>query len=360
MLTGMATTNRRSISVRRSHRFRSAPFGSFAFAACGPTHLRGVCESRKAWHSNQGPCSLCRRGSRPTGNTVFRPRRVPAVGGISPSGCTVVRRDARGVEHLPDVLHFRYVRESWPDWYPGLSEAAARESLFQEAERLRHWYQNMLDSEPPYLEAARGYVAAYMPRGYYWFAGVVEDVEDEGCLRRLVQRARSVLVLGCGPAPELWSLARYLGREVVVTLMDRNMLVWERFIRGFTVPLVVEARGGLFAAEVPRLEFRLGGHDSVIGVRRFDLVLAQQVLNEVAALRATPYRGRQTVSTAVSDWRRRLLRRDGAIVVVDNDPDDRRLPAIEERLPPGTCRGRVGAVRCPRALLDLQGISSVG
>lgn len=248
----------------------------------------------------------------------------------------MARRDPSGVAS-PDDLHFRYVRESWPDWYPGKTEAAARESLFHEIERLRRWYRNMLDLDSPYSQAARGYVAAYMPRGYYWFTRVVEEVADEGCLRKLVQRARSVLVLGCGPAPELWSLARYLGRDVVVTLADRNMDIWERFIRRFTVPLVREARG-LFAPELPCLEFSSGDADSLIGVRRFDLVLAQQVLNELAALPTTPYRRRQAVSAVISAWRRTLLRRDGAIVVVDNDPDDKRLPTIEKGLPLGTCR----------------------
>lgn len=86
----------------------------------------------------------------------------------------MARREAVPVMH-PDQLHFRRVRASWPDWFPGRSEPVARELLFQETELLRDWYQNMLDSEPPYPQAARGYVAAYMPRGYFWFAAVVED-----------------------------------------------------------------------------------------------------------------------------------------------------------------------------------------
>jgi len=264
----------------------------------------------------------------------------------------VVRREAVPVLH-PDQLHFRRVRASWPDWFPGRSEPVARELLFQETELLRDWYQNMLDSEPPYRQAARGYVAAYMPRGYYWFAAVVEN---HARLRELLLAARSVLVLGCGPAPELWSLSRYLSPEAVVTLVDARMGVWEPFIRGFTVPLVVEARGLMsLVAELPRLEFRCESHDSVTGVRRFDLLLAQQVLNEIAALRATPYRRRLLASSTISDWRCRLLRRGGAIVVVDNDHKDQRLPAIEKELPPGSCEQgslQSGVVRCARDLKD--------
>jgi len=229
------------------------------------------------------------------------------------------------------------VFQSWPDWYPGLSEDAARESLFHETERLRRWYPDMLRSQSPYSEAPCGYVAAYMPRGYYWLYRVVRSVKDEGRLRSLLKRARSVLVLGCGPAPELWFLACYLNPDAVVTFVDRDMAVWQRFIRRFTVPLVREARG-LFGQELPVLQFMSGGHDSVIRARSFDLILAQQFLNELAALKASPYRGRQVVASIVSEWQRSLLSRDGAIVVVDNDPDDKRLPAIEAELPSGTCR----------------------
>ena len=248
----------------------------------------------------------------------------------------MARRDAAGVT-LPGDLHFRYLRDSWPEWYLGLSEVAARRALFAEAQLLHRWYHNMLDSDAPYLDAARGYVAVYMPRGYHWLARVVERAGDGGCLRGLVRSARSVLVLGCGPAPELWSLASYLGPEAVVTLVDRNMAVWERFIRGFTEPLVREARG-LFAAEFPSLRVRTAVHDSELGLRCFDLVIAQQLLNEVAALRSTSYQGEKKVLSAVLDWHGMLLRPGGAIVLLDHDPRDKRLPAIEEALPPGSCR----------------------
>lgn len=226
--------------------------------------------------------------------------------------------------------------------------------MFEETEVLRAWYQCMIEREPPYRRAARGYVAAYMPRGYFWFGGLVKR---HARLREVVSSARSVLVVGCGPAPEFWSLSGCLSSEAVVTFMDPEIDVWEPFVRDFTVPLVIEARGLLsFAAELPSLAFERGTHGTVRG--RFDLIVAQQVLNEIAVRRISSDEGADWPLTAlatVSTWRGSHLRPDGAIVVVDNDRKSRRLEQIEDNLPRGASeRGSLplGTVRCARNLAE--------
>ena len=249
----------------------------------------------------------------------------------------------------PDRLHFVRLRESWPGWFPGRSETEVRQALFGETELLRMWYESMLELDPPYRRAARGYVAAYMPRGYFWFGAVVGR---HARLREVVSAARSVLVMGCGPVPEFWSLSQHLSSEATVTLVDAEMDVWEPFIRDFTVPLVVEARGLVsFVAELPCLQFRRGTHGSITG--HFDLIVAQQVLNEIAVRPVSRYQGPLTALSTVSAWRRSLLRQGGAIVIVDNDNKDRRLRAIEDNLPRGACERDslpLGVVRCARDL----------
>ena len=250
----------------------------------------------------------------------------------------------------PDQLHLARLRESCRGWFPGRTETQVREALFRETEDLRGWYQCMLEGDPPYRRAPRGYVALYMPRGHFWFKRLVSDHPR---LRAVVSSARSVLVVGCGPAPELWSLFQYLSSEATVTLLDAEIDVWEPFVRGFTVPLVVESRGLMgLAAEPPWLEFQAGTHGSIEG--RFDLIVAQQVLNEIAVRPVRLNRGHAWPLTALSTitaWRRSRLRPGGAIVVVDGDSKERRLRQIEENLPCGTCeRGSLshGMVRCAR------------
>ena len=142
--------------------------------------------------------------------------------------------------------------------------------------------------------------------------------------------------------------------KYAVTLVDAEMNVWEPFIRDFTLPLVVEARGLVnFVAELPSLDFRHGTHACIMG--RFDLIVAQQVLNEIAVRPVLRYQGPLTASSTVSAWRRGLIRQGGGIVVVDNDNKDRRLQQIEDSLPRGACeRGslRSGVVRCARGVAD--------
>ena len=114
--------------------------------------------------------------------------------------------------------------------------------------------------------------------------------------------------------------------------------------------------GGLvsFVAELPCLKLRRGTHGSITG--RFDLIVAQQVLNEIAVRPISSNEGRDwplTALSTVSAWRRSLLHQGGAIVVVDNDNKDRRLRDIEDNLPRRACeRGslRSGVVRCARDL----------
>ena len=254
-------------------------------------------------------------------------------------------------DHLyPDRLHFTRLRVSWPGWFPGRSEIEVREALFGETERLREWYGSMLKRDPPYQAAARGYVAAYMPRGYFWLGTVVGR---HARLRKVVTAARSVLVVGCGPAPEFWSLSQHLCPEATVTLVDAEMDVWKPFIQDFTVPLVGEARGLVnLAAELPFLDFRHGAHGSIKG--RFDLIVAQQVLNEIAVRPVSRHQGPLTALSTVSAWRQ-SLRQGGAIVVVDNDNKDRRLRGIEDDLPRGACEPgslKLGVVRCAQDLKD--------
>ena len=106
------------------------------------------------------------------------------------------------------------------------------------------------------------------------------------------------------------------------------------------------------AAEPPWLEFQAGTHGSIEG--RFDLIVAQQVLNEIAVRPVWLNRGHAWPLTALSTitaWRRSRLRPGSAIVVVDGDSKERRLRQIEENLPCGTCeRGSLshGTVRCAR------------
>ena len=254
----------------------------------------------------------------------------------------------------PDRLHLTRLRADWQGWFPGRTETEVREALFRETEVLRMYYQCMLERDPPYRRAARGYVAAYMPRGYFWFSAVVSRHPR---LRAVVSSARSVLVVGCGPAPELWSLSRHLSSEATVTLVDAQIDVWEPFIRGFTVPLVVESRGLVsLAAELPWLELEPGTHGSIKG--RFDLIVAQQVLNEIAVRPVSLNRGNVwplTALSTISTWRCSRLRPGGAIVVVDGDHKERRLRQIEDSLPRGVCeRGalRSGTVRCAREMAD--------
>ena len=245
----------------------------------------------------------------------------------------------------PDRLHFTRLCASWPRWFPGFSETEVREALFKETELLGKWYHGMLKLDPPYRRAARGYVAAYMPRGYFWLGAVVGR---RARLRQVVSAARSVLVMGCGPVPEFWSLSQHLSPQATVTLVDAEMDVWEPFIRDFTVPVVVEARGLVnFVAQLPSLNFRHGTHGSITG--RFDVIVAQQVLNEIAVRPVSRYSGPLTAPSTAWSWNRDLLGQRGAIVLLDHDPQDRRLSAIERRFPRGACeRGSLpfGTVRC--------------
>lgn len=252
----------------------------------------------------------------------------------------------------PDGLHFAHLRASWPAWFPGSTEVEAREALYNETEMLRLWYQSMIElkHDPPYRRAARGYAAVYMPRGYFWFSSVVAQ---HARLRRVVLSARSVVVVGCGPAPELYSLSRYLSSEAAVTLVDAEMDVWVPLIRDFTVPLVTESLGLLgIALQLPCLELQPGTHGSVKG--RFDLVIAQLVLNEIAVRPPSQNRGNDwplTPSGTINAWRASLVRPGGAIVVVDGDRKERRLSRIEDSLPRGVCeRGSLptGTVRGAR------------
>ena len=240
----------------------------------------------------------------------------------------------------PDRLHFRYVRESCPAWFPDCTEDQARAALYQETEELRAWYQDMIEKkhDPPYSRAAHGYVAVYMPRGYSWFTSVVTQTRHSR-LRHLVLSANAVLVVGCGPAPELYSLARVLASDAVVTLVDEEMPVWKPLIRGFTVPLVRESLGLLgIVHKISRVKIQQGTHGSVRG--SFDLVIAQQVLNEIAVRPPSLNKGEDWPLSAIGTiraWRAGLVRPGGAIVVVDNDRRDRRLSRIENSFPPGAC-----------------------
>ena len=231
----------------------------------------------------------------------------------------------------PDELHYEYVRRCCRDWFPGQSETEVRQAVYLETERLRGFYRAMLKVRSPYRDAWRGYVAAYMPRGYFWLASIVGRHRR---LRSVVHNAASILVVGCGPAPELWSLSRFVGGSAVLTLVDQEMDIWRPVIEDFTVPLVEQTRGGLVFDRCLDLEFRRGGHGSVPG--QYDVIVAQQVFNEIAArpVPALPG-GPLTPLSTVTAWQARAVRPGGAIVVVDNDPDSRRLAGVERELPRG-------------------------
>ncbi len=232
-----------------------------------------------------------------------------------------------------DSFHFEHVLRSWPAWYPGKSEDAARAAIFAETEDLRSWYRDGMvkrKHDPPYRRAARGYVAAYMQRGYGWLGAICAE---QGCLRNAVLRARRVLVEGCGPAPELLGLVRHLPPGAEVVLADAAMDVWRPLITGFTVPLVRQTIGFFnLMNPLPVLNLRSAVHGTTAGP--FDLVVAQLVLNEIATRPVSgsvPYVP-LTADTAVRRWFDGVLRPGGAVVVFDTDTKDRRLEAVERSL----------------------------
>ena len=248
-----------------------------------------------------------------------------------------------------DRFHFDHVLRSWPAWYPGKSEDEARAAIFEETEALRFWYRDGMvkrKHDPPYRRAARGYVAAYMQRGYGWLGAVC--AEPAG-LRNAVLRARRVLVEGCGPAPELFGLVRHLPQGAEVVLADAAMDVWRPFITEFTVPLVRQTIGFFSLMKpVPVLDLRSAIHGTTPGP--FDLVVAQLVLNEIAT---RPVSGSVphvplSANTAVRRWFDRVLRPGGAVVVFDTDTKDRRLEAVERSLDIGGRCVRGAIPRSPR------------
>ena len=179
----------------------------------------------------------------------------------------------------PTALHFERAR-AWLCGRRARAGLPARDTariVFDQTENLREWYEARTKPSRPAKWRA-GYLFAYAPVGY--------DRLD--CLASLVPRLAHVLgdsstgaVMGCGPCPELWSIARRTRPGALcLTLFDEFLDDWRPAITDFTRPLV-EKSLNRDSASMPELSFGAGGVDAFATIDgRFDFILAQQSMNE--------------------------------------------------------------------------------
>ena len=178
---------------------------------------------------------------------------------------------------MPDIesIHYPHARKFIEKRFPGVPLQVRRQRVYEQTEALRRWYGGrMWDDPAPYPDAMEGYVYAYMPRGYRWLHELAEQSQG---LRADLKNAKSIAVMGAGPAPELWSLCHRVKDPESFVLFDTHIGDWWPVVKSFTLDLLRQDGGEDVTGKVSRGT----GADLVPGVK-YDIIVAQQVLNEKA------------------------------------------------------------------------------
>ena len=190
-------------------------------------------------------------------------------------------------------LHCDFVQRVIQNRFPGRSDEEIASEVRLQAERLRgvyqkkieYWHAEAEDEDidddladalypPPYESATEGYLCAYMPRGYTWIDSLARHPACEPLGQRLAD-ARTVAVVGAGPAPELWSICKCSPKVEKIDLFDKRWDVWWPVIEEFTLPLLGQAGVCQHAAAVKKVR-----RSTLPTDEGYDIVVAQRVLNE--------------------------------------------------------------------------------